>query len=169
MAKTPCSQCKRAWVQSPVRELDPTCQDPVQQNNKNLKRRWWLRLQHLKAWLGAQGFLPCSGAPSRSGQAGADCGREDSVPLPGGLSTHQRECPYSLVSGSLQDRARQSGFRVMSCQLHLILLVMQARAEALQEGAGEGLNSRMVAHGRPGCHRALTALRVCMGTGFSLW
>ena len=66
------------------------------------------------------------------------------------------------MSGSLQDRAQQRGFRVTSFQLHLILLVMQASAEALQEGAGEGLNSRMAAHGRPGCHRALTALRVCM-------
>lgn len=40
---------------------------------------------------------------------------------------------------------------------------MQASAEALQgEGMGEGLNSRMTAHGRPSYYRTLIALRVCM-------
>ena len=78
-------------------------------------------------------------------------------------------CPHTSVSAltawclapSRTEQGR-SGFRVTSCQLLLILLVVQASAEALQEGVGEGLNSRTAAHGRPGYYRALRALRVCM-------
>lgn len=53
-------------------------------------------------------------------------------------------CPQASVSvltawclAPSRTELGRSGFRVTSCHLHLILLVMQASTEALQEGRGK--------------------------------
>lgn len=61
-------------------------------------------------------------SPSRGGQAGVGCGHEASVPPPGGLSTGQRECPHSIVSGFLQDRVRRKWLQshMLSCPSYCV-------------------------------------------------